>query len=385
MLRKQVYPLGYSPGLDGLRGTMTVAVLLAHIRHPLAPGAFVYMDVFFVMSGYFITALLLRDRDREGSIQFRRFYARRFARIVPPFAAMIAAYVAFGWLLLPDRRSTLVDAGMSFGYVMNLWNAGLLPPVHIARQTYLGHTWSLAIEEQFYLLWPALLALLLRIAGRGWRLCGSILAIALGCWAWRAWLTSAGASWPRLYNGPDVRADALLAGCALAIALPLVRLDARPRLERIVRLTAWPLLVLFAVLVHVLVSYQGRFYYYAGSVLLGVVPGVLFVAILTRPAQTVLHRVFEHPVLVFLGRIFYGMYLWHFPVFAVMNWHYGFRAGTRALIGLPLTFGLALLSYVLIERHFMRTAVRPESFAPTDSWRDSGEGDSAVVALASRR
>jgi peptidoglycan/LPS O-acetylase OafA/YrhL len=354
---KQAYPLGYSPGLDGLRGVMTIGVLLAHIRGPLAPGAILGMDIFFVMSGYFITALLLRDWTRHGHIRFGSFYARRFARILPPFAIMIAAYLAFCFFFLPDFRASVIDAAVAFGYAENLWRAGLLPWIPEVKTSYLGHAWSLAIEEQFYLVWPWLLALLLRIIGIGWRLFWVIAAIAAAIWVWRITATWQGMPYARLYNGTDMRADALMIGCGLAVWLRLVPLDSYPRLTRAILSAAWPLLIMFILMGMVIgMSEKEHFYYYAGSVLCGALPGAIMIVILTRPTRTVLHRVFEQRPLVFLGRIFYALYLWHYPVFEIMNWHYGLRAGTRALIGLPLVFLLAVLSYALVERHFMRTA-----------------------------
>jgi peptidoglycan/LPS O-acetylase OafA/YrhL len=356
--KKQTYPLGYAPGLDGLRGFMTLGVLAAHIRHALAPGAILYMDIFFVMSGYFITALLLRDRERYGRIRLGNFYARRFMRLVPPFAAMIAAYLVFGYFFLPDFRSVVIDAAVAFGYLMNLWRAGLLPSIPPVEASYLGHTWSLAIEEQFYLVWPAVLIVLLRRMDISWRLFWTILGFAATIWAWRIYLTWQGLHWFRLYNGTDTRADALMIGCALAVWLRLVSLDLHPRLDAAFRRAAWPLLIGFAFFTVLFYSPEHRFYYYAGSVLLGAAPAFLIIVILIRPTKTVLHRVFEQQSLVFLGRIFYALYLWHLPVFAIMNWHYGLRSGLRALIGFPLVFVLAVLSYVLIERHFMRSGQR---------------------------
>ncbi len=362
---KQSYPLGYSAGLDGLRGLMTIGVLTAHTRHALLPGSILYLDIFFVMSGYFITGLLLRDWDRHGRIRFWNFYRRRFARIVPPFAAMIAAYLAIFPLFQTDFRSTALDAGMAMAYLMNLWRAGLLPFIPNIEVSYLGHTWSLAIEEQFYILWPCALLILLRTVGSGRRAIAIVLAAALAVWAWRVWLTAGGAPWQRLYNGTDTRIDAFMVGCALAMWLRTRPFDGNPRLDRAIASAAWPLLIVGAFVSAYFVFPDHRFYYYAGSVLFGVVPGVLFVIILTRPRRTILHVIFEQPPLVFVGRIFYACYLWHLPIFAVLNWHFGLRAGTRALIGFPLVFLLAVLSYVLIERRFMRTTSQPAAAPAT--------------------
>jgi peptidoglycan/LPS O-acetylase OafA/YrhL len=283
---------------------------------------------------------------------------RRFSRIVPPFAAMIVVYIAFGYFFLPNFASTLTDAAIAFGYLMNLSRAELIGWGTPDGISFLGHTWSLAIEEQFYLAWPWLFALLLWGFGVGWRTFWFIVALALAVWAWRINLTWQGTSWFRLYNGTDTRADALMIGCALAVWLRLVPLDAHPRLDRALARAAWPLLGLLAVVSVFFFRPEDPFYYYWASLLLGALPAVGLVIILTRPRKTVLHYVFEQPVLVFLGRIFYAMYLWHLPVFAIMNWQYGMRAGMRALIGFPLVLVLSVLSYVLIERHFMRPAGR---------------------------
>ena len=358
----RAYPLGYTRGLDGLRGWMTIGVLLAHTREALAPGAILYMDMFFVMSGYFITGLLIRDLDRYGGIRLGAFYVRRFKRIVPPFAVMIAAYLVLGSLILPDARDVALDAAVAFGYAMNLWRAGLLP-IAAVQTSYLGHTWSLALEEQFYCLWPLTLIVLLRGLGFGWRLFGAIAGLAGAVWGWRIWLAWGGADAGRLYNGPDTRADALLVGCALAIGLRLLTPDGRARLEMMAHRLAWPLLGLFLTVTVWFVGYRHRFYAYVGSMLLGALPGALLVVVLVRPADTVLHRLFERAPLVFVGRIFYALYLWHLPVFAMMNWHFRLGAGVRALAGFPVVFALAILSYVLIERHFMRVG-RREDRAP---------------------
>jgi peptidoglycan/LPS O-acetylase OafA/YrhL len=366
---KQDYPLGYSAGLDGLRGLLTFGILTAHINLEIIPGSILFMDIFYVMSGYFITGLI-------------QFYRRRFLRLVPPLAAMIAGFLLYGFFFLPGFRGLLVDAALGFFYVSNWWRAFEWPGV-----TYMGHTWSLATEEQFYLMWPLTFLLLFRCFGVGWRLVRYILMIALAVWMWRCWLAWNGTTHVRLYNGFDTRADALMLGCGLAVALTLVPSDSRPLLDRILKQLAWPVAICVLVFSFFFVHWEGRFYYYAGSILLGGGLGVLLVTILTRPLDTVLHRVLERRELVFLGRIFYAIYLWHYPIFLIIR-NYGWPAWKIAIVGFPLTFLMAILSYAFIERHFMRVKAKPPG-APAASQhvstREIGFADSPILHSKSIR
>lgn len=353
----QHYPLGYAPGLDGLRGLMTLGIMVAHIRGALVPGAVAFMDVFFVMSGYFITGLLLRDLDRDGRINFLQFYRRRFARLLPAFALMVAVYLGFRLLFFPPFEAALVDAGMAFFYVMNWCRAFELPGV-----AYMSHTWSLAIEEQFYLLWPVALLFLVGRIGVGWRLVTAILSVALAVWMWRIWMTANGAPIARLYNGLDMRADALMIGCALAVSLKLLPADKMARLDPVLKKIAWPLVAFGFAVAAFGPDYRNTFYYYFGMTFLGALPGVLLIVVLIRPLDTPAHRIFERPELVFLGRIFYSMYLWHFPLFFIMKDLWGWPSGLRGIIGIPAVIVIATLSYTFLERRFMRRRA-PESSA----------------------
>jgi peptidoglycan/LPS O-acetylase OafA/YrhL len=347
--KKQSYPLGYSPGLDGLRGVMTIGTLTSHVHHPAIPGSVLFMDIFYVMSGYFITGLLIRDVRTYGRVRFAQFYRRRFARLVPPLAAMTLTLLLLGFLLRPNFAAVVKDASIGFFYVANWWRAFEWPGIH-----YMGHTWSLAIEEQFYLLWPVTFLLLYRWLGIGWRMVASTLALALAVWAWRSWLAWNGASPMRLYNGFDTRADALMIGCTLSIVLALVSLDDHPEFDRFLKKLAWPVAICGLTFTFFFIHWEERFYYYAGIVFLGAGLGVLLMLILLRPLDTVLHRVFERRALMFLGRIFYAMYVWHYFMFIMMK-EAGLPTWTLVVLGYPLTIFAATLSYVFIERHFMRT------------------------------
>lgn len=352
--RKQYYPLGYTPALDGLRGLMTVGVIVAHVRYPLVPGAMLFMDIFFVMSGYFITSLLVRDIQRHGAIRYGEFYRRRFARILPPFVVMLLAYLMFRAIFFPPFRDALIDAGIAFTYVTNWWRAFQGPGI-----TYMSHTWSLAVEEQFYLLWPITFALLVRLCGVSWRLVYVIAAFALAIWGWRIWLTTTDAPFVRLYNGMDTRADALMVGCALGVLLKLAPAGAYPKVERFLPKLAWPLLVGSLAMMFFFVPFTHPLYYYVGIMLCGALPGAVLVTLLLRSSGTVLHRILERPEIVFLGKIFYGMYLWHFPILMLMKDLTGAPNLVRFVVGFPLTVLMATLSYAYIERHFMRVRSAP--------------------------
>ena len=339
------YPLGYHAGLDGLRGTMTLGVMAAHVREAWCPGSFVYMDTFFLMSAYLITALLLKGWGRNGSIGFARFYWRRVLRLFPAFYVMLAAFCVLA-LFLPDTRGHLTQALVAGLYISN-WTRAF----GVEMPQFLGHTWSLAIEEQYYLLWPLLLAGLLKWSGLRLRSVAIVLLAALGFAAWRSWLAFDGAPIERLYNGTDTRADALLIGCALGLALALPQVRDNAAVQRFCRAMALPAVLVLLVAGYTL-QWQMRWMYAGGSVLFSCVSAVL-VAALVLPHRSLAHRVFELPPLVFLGRICYGLYVWHFPIYNALRFGLGLSDTWVAGVGIPLTFAVATLSYRYIERPFL--------------------------------
>lgn len=343
---RAAYPLGYSPGLDGVRGIMTLGVLCGHTRYLLMPGVVVLMDSFFAMSGYLITSLLINDYQKRGRIDFRKFYTRRLMRLYPALATMLVCLLIVAFFFSSNFRLRVIDAAVSFFYISNYWRAfsgeGLW---------YTTHTWSLSVEEQFYLLWPLSFLLLLRRFALSWTTVGIILTVALGFALWRAWLTYSGAPIVRLYNPFDTRADALLIGCALAVAVKLIDWERHRGLSKML---AWSLLPLSLYTLYwaFTISDQTRWYYYVAP-LLGAIPSAIFTAGLLQPHRTFMHALYEHPIPVFCGRICYGLYIWHYPVFALMREN-GFSYLAIFLTGWPIAFGLAIASYYLIERHFMR-------------------------------
>ena len=344
---RTAYPLGYMAALDGARGLMTLGVLLAHTRMALFQGAAVYMDVFFAMSGYLITSLLIADYQKRGHISLKKFYVRRFLRLYPALATMIILFVIICWFFSNDFQSRLTEAAVTFFYLMDYWRPFVGTGVY-----YTGHTWSLAVEEQFYLLWPLMFIVLLRIMGLSSTTAVAIFGLAALFWAWRIWLTANGSDISRLYDCLDTRADALLIGCALAVSLKVIDLSKHPKFATFCARALLPMAAA-GLAMGFLMDPQFRWYYYV-SPLFGAIPGAILIVGLLQPQRTIMHQVYEHPIPVFCGRICYGLYIWHFPIFAwVASWATP-RYLMTFLIGWPLTFAVSIASYYLIERHFMR-------------------------------
>src|SRR5215204_1438194 len=213
------------PGLDGLRALAVVAVLLYHADVAWAPGGFLGVDVFFVISGYLITSLLLAEWGARGRVDLKAFWLGRARRLLPAAFLVIAASLAFAVAFLPGEVARLRgDALASFGYVTN-WYLIFEEQSYfetVGRPSLLQHLWSLAVEEQFYLLWPLLLTIVLwRVAPmRRWRRRRLALFIALAGAAGSALLMATlyqpDVDPSRVYYGTDTRVAGLLFGSALA-------------------------------------------------------------------------------------------------------------------------------------------------------------------------
>lgn len=345
---KASYPLGYVPALDGIRGLMTIGVLLAHtgVSALFDSGFIIFMDVFFTMSGWLITSLLIADYQKNGRIRFTKFYLRRYMRLYPALIAMLLALLCIAVVASPEVNLRLLEIGVGFAYLTDYWRALNGPGV-----LYTGHLWSLAVEEQFYVLWPPLFALVLRRSGLSWSTVAIIALGASGFALWRIWLTSHSAEVAYLFTALDMRADSLLIGCGMAVALKLVTLAHYPRLCRWLMLSLLPISISL-VIAGLTLRHHLRWYYYV-SPLFGAIPSAIVIAAILQPQRNFMHRLYEHPIAVFCGRICYGLYIWHWPIFQVMREMHFHPLGVL-LIGWPLTFALSIASYYLIERRFMR-------------------------------
>ena len=231
--------LVYIPALDGLRALAVMAVLLYHGGVNWIPGGFLGVDVFFVISGYLITSLLLRDWSEHGSIQLGRFYVRRARRLLPALFLMLGVVSLYSLVFLPDTVAELRGAVIATLVYVENWHLishDVSYFVSAGRPSLLRHVWSLAVEEQFYLLWPLLFSLLLARWGRRSR---SLLRVILGGALVSAVLMAVQyqryGDPSRVYFGTDTRASTLLIGAALAIVWTPWRLHARHRPQRTTR------------------------------------------------------------------------------------------------------------------------------------------------------
>jgi len=297
-------------GLDFLRALAVALVLLGHSAESvasLADGLGVVsglgVKVFFVLSGFLITRLLLDEIDAHGRINFRAFYRRRIARLMPAFYLYLVVVIGILWVRGKPIPWAAVTASVL--YVTNYYQA-----FTGAQTNIVAHCWSLAVEEQFYMLWPLLAAFLVL---RRLSMARALVMIILAVWCWRLFLTlQAQASVDYLYRALDTRADELAVGCLIAV---LFR-DSKWR-ERLAVIMQWPLigpvLVLLIYASTVLDGQSTVFKYCVGYMVEPILIGLLMILTVVAASRTTgwLTGLLNHRVLVHMGQVSYGMYLFH--------------------------------------------------------------------------
>jgi peptidoglycan/LPS O-acetylase OafA/YrhL len=349
-----VVSVRYSPALDGIRALAVTAVVLFHAGVGGLRGGFLGVDTFFVLSGFLITSLLLQEASGEGRVRLARFWVRRARRLLPALLAVLAVTVIAGHYLLDSDALGLLrtDEYAALGYVAN-WRMifrGTGYAAATATPSPLQHTWSLGIEEQFYLLWPLLVAGLCAwvAARRAYRmllcLClgGTVVSQVLCAVLFRP------GSIGRAYYGTDTRAQALLLGAGLAALLALGGLR-RARLG----IPAAVALVITAGLWHA-ADDQASWLYRGGLTLAALATALLIAHVIVEPDAPI-GRALAVPPLVWLGRISYGVYLWHWPLFTFVTADAtGLSRWPLLAVRLAGTLAVAVLSYHLIEQPVRR-------------------------------
>ncbi|TMV48079.1 acetyltransferase [Paenibacillus mesophilus] len=352
----------YMAGLDGLRALAVIAVIVYHLDPGRVPGGLLGVSVFFVLSGYLITNLLAGEWRRNGRIELKPFLIRRARRLLPAMFVMLAVVAA--WIALFDRSRLPAmqgDLAAAVLYVSNWWlvfrqvsyfeSFGPLSP--------LGHLWSLAVEEQFYLLWPFLVALGFRYAPRRGQLTGLIAAGAAVSALAMALIYEPGTDPSRVYYGTDTRAFGLLIGAALAIVWPSgklpMSLSARSR-AALDSVGGAALLVVLGMIVWT--NEYDAFLYRGGMVVLSIA-AALVVAALAHPASR-LGGLMGWKPLRWVGIRSYGIYLWHYPVIVLTKpaVQTGGADPVLIIVQIATSVGLAAFSWRFIEQPIRHGAVR---------------------------
>ena len=352
--------MGYQPALDGLRAVAVIAVLLYHADLRWIPGGFLGVEVFFVISGFLITALLLEERARTGRTDLRQFWVRRARRLLPAMWLLLVAVSAYALAFLPEVVHALrADVVAAFAYVTNWWLIASEQSYFAAldRPPLLRHLWSLAVEEQWYLLWP-LAFVVLACATRGRR---TVMAAVLGALAvasavWMAVLFEPDADPSRVYYGTDTRAQGLLLGAALACVWSPWRSRRATAAPGAARVPGAPLLAASGVVALVVlgvlaarVDEQLPFLYQGGFALTAVVT-LVAIAAATHPGTGWFRTVLGCRPLVWVGVRSYGLYLWHWPVYVVLRpQDTGWGPLPTLAARLAITVVLTELSFRLVE------------------------------------
>ena len=425
--RGRTIVFGYVPALDGIRAVAVLGVMLYHGGAPLSAGGFLGVNMFFVLSGFLITSLLLSEWTRRLTIRLGQFWVRRARRLLPALLLLLVAVAAYAhFVAAPGEFASLrLDTLATLFYVAN-WHfiiGGSNYFTQSAQPSPLSHLWSLSIEEQFYIVWPPVVLGLLHLGRRLrpsrqlWPVLVAAVGGALASAAAMRWEYLHHASVTRLYEGTDTRSQDILVGAALAIGLtmwarhrralplpvpdlddfeparihpsvgtvgfggaPAHRRDAQRRRGPTPRpITAWELssttarlttqVFGWAALLGIVVLW-GRLdgptgvFFAGGELAIAVAVAVLLFAVVTAQAGS-LARALANPVFVYVGRISYGLYLWHFPLFSLLD------AERLHLYGLPLlavrfavTFVVATASYYLVE-----LPVRKSALTTLTEWR----------------
>ena len=338
------FHLSYIPALDGMRGFAVLLVVLFHSK--FINGGYFGVDIFFVLSGFLITSLIIREWTITDNVDLRKFYLRRVRRLSPALIAVLVAACLYETLYFPypGVENIFIRSFYALSYFAN-WVWAFQPSENPLGS--LNGLWSLSIEEQFYIIWPAILIFFLRR-----RISLTFIAILLlltltAAVGHRYLLWEAGAHSFRLYAGTDSHADPILIGCLIGVLARGVSLRTweliRPWLAATV-----PFVMIALVTITVGFSFPSESIFY--STIVALLSGILILCVTVAPAKVAL-AAFGCPFMIWLGKISYGLYLWHGISNQYLMTHniMEFRAG-RIAIGLILAVG----SYYFIERPFLR-------------------------------
>ncbi len=348
--------LSYHPALDGLRAVAVLAVIAYHDAYAWAAGGFLGVDAFFVLSGFLITTLLVLEFRRADTINLLAFWGRRLRRLLPALLLVLLAVAIYSATEVPTIQLSALrgDSLASLFYVANwrfISTGSSYFDMFIAPSP-VRHLWSLAIEEQFYLVWPLVVLGVFKLFHGSRR---ALLAVCV------AGIVASSVVMASLYNrddpsrayfGTDARIHTILVGAVLALVL-LARPPRTPTARRNVQIFGLVGAVGMLWTMHAL-SDQSSSYYHGGSLLFAVAVAGLIAAVM-QPSRTALRLGLSLTPLVWIGRISYGLYLWHWPVNVYLTAvRTGWGATQLNVVRLAVTFAFAIASYFLVEMPIRR-------------------------------
>lgn len=356
----------YMPALDGIRALAIIGVLIFHGNPAWLPGGYLGVDVFFVLSGFLITSIVLHEIETRGKLDFKNFYVRRARRLLPALFLVLFATAVLALIFAQDAVAQLRQDILASLFYVNNWSSiasDLSYFEAMGRAPMLQHLWSLAVEEQFYLIWPVVVVFAYkwrnRFGVRRVALIGALASTLLMMVLSFLGDMPSGADASRLYFGTDTHAMGLLIGAALASAWSpgriSKRLPAQPKMVLTgIGLGALGLVVLF----YMFASESSWFMYRGGFLIFSAITAVLIVAS-THPAIKS-SRILSVQPLKYIGQRSYGLYLWHWPIFLLLR--PGIDIGLDGLaafaLQLSITFALAELSYRFVEMPIRRGAIK---------------------------
>lgn len=357
--------LSYRPAIDGLRTFAVLSVIAYHGLERAMPGGWFGVDVFFVISGFLITSLLLAEHRRWGTIHLWGFWRARMRRLLPALFVVLATVLVAAAVLTPSgrRHSVGLDALSALFYVAN-WRFLLGDEAYfaqIASPSPLRHTWSLSVEEQYYLLFPVLIAAILAWSRRRARVATVLAGLAALSALLMASLARPGADLERVYYGTDTRAHELLIGAVMATvvskgpdALPV---GVRDRVDRAVRVLSIPALLLVLSCFWWATAQQDTLM--NGLMTPMCVAVAVVVATAASPRTSPVQRFLAWEPLRRIGLISYGLYLWHWPVMVFLtSQRTGWGTVPTFVVQVALTFAASYLSYRFVERPVRRGGAR---------------------------
>jgi peptidoglycan/LPS O-acetylase OafA/YrhL len=341
----------YITGLDGLRALAVLAVIAYHLNIPYSAGGFLGVTVFFVLSGYLITSLLVSEWEQTNKINLKHFWIRRAKRLLPACVLLLITLNIVTPLLRPELITNLRQDTIAAAFYYSNWHYIFQELSYFEafeKPSLLTHFWSLAIEEQFYIFWAVVILFFLKIVKSRKVIFLFILTVSSISAMWMTILHDPTLDPSRVYYGTDTRIFSLLIGASFAVIAPQ---------QPLTKLKKWPFELMaatgFAVFL-LMIFYTNQydsFIYEGGMALLSLTTACLVLSLAMSPS-VIVNKILEWKWLKWIGIRSYGIYLWHYPVILFMssNINTGGMNVLKVILEIALTFLIATISYTYVEK-----------------------------------